>query len=177
MWRIRSIPTVTNQDSRGLSNNAHTELPIMFFVLRLKCLFAGSPAAFGIGNCIDCLPWGLVCPARASSPLNACRRFTLSNLVASLVVTFWCDPESTGRLGVKLACGWQILSLLKSANARPGPEPEDAIDVASVVSFVTQSLLHLLDIASMPDSWHFVAEIGSRSDRCGAWSGDPCRQR
>jgi hypothetical protein len=99
MWRIRSIATVTNQDSIGLSNNAHTKLPIVFFVLRLKCLFAGSPAAFRIGDCNGCLPWGLVYPARASNPLNACRRFTLSNLVDSLVVTLWCDSESTGRLG------------------------------------------------------------------------------
>ena len=75
----------------------------------------------------------------------------MSNLAGSLVLIHWCDSESTGRLGVKLACHWQILSLLKSANARLGPEPEDTINVAPVVSLVTQSLLHLLDIVPMRD--------------------------
>jgi hypothetical protein len=85
----------------------------------------------------------------------------LCSLVASLLATLWYDSESAGRLGIKLPCDWQILSLLKSANARPGSETEHAIDLASVVSFIAQSFLHLLNIVPMPDRWHFFAEVGS----------------
>src|SRR6202171_1052462 len=48
--------------------------------------------------------------------------------------TFRSDSEFDGGLGVKLPCDWQILSLLKSANARPGSETEHTIDFPSVVS-------------------------------------------
>jgi hypothetical protein len=69
-----------------------------------------------------------------------------------------------GRLGVKLPCDWQILSLLKSANARPGSETEHTIDFSSVVSFALQRLLHLPNIVRMRNCWRFLAEVGSRSE-------------
>ena len=46
-----------------------------------------------------------------------------------LLTTLWSDAEFTGRLSIKLPSDWQILSLLKSANAGPGSETEDAVDL------------------------------------------------
>jgi hypothetical protein len=113
----------------------------------------------------------------------------LCSLVPGLVALLWSDAKSTGRLRIKLSCDWQILSFLKSANARPGSETEDAIDLPAVVPFALQGLLHLLDvvpidivpidIVPMPVHGHFFAfaEVGSRSGRRRAWAGDPRRQQ
>jgi hypothetical protein len=70
--------------------------------------------------------------------------------VVRLPATLWFDSEFTSRLRIKLSGDWQIFGFLKSANARPSSETEDAIDLRAVVSFTPQSLLHLLDIAPMP---------------------------
>jgi hypothetical protein len=175
--RTKSVPSLAIQDSKGLSNTAHTSLPIFLFVLRLRCLFTVSLAGFRAGNYRDRLSWDLACSPRAFNPLSACPRFTSNNLVATLIVTLWYDPEFTGRLGVKLACGWQILSLLKCANARPGSEPDDTIDLPSVMSLIAQSFLHLLDTGPMPDRRYFFAKVGCRGERRRAWSGDSRHQQ
>jgi hypothetical protein len=101
----------------------------------------------------------------------------LRSLEAGFLATLWTDSEFSGRLGIKLPGDWQILRLLKSANACPGSETENAIDLPAVVSFAPQSLLHPLDIVPMPDRWHFFAEVGSRRERRRAWFRDPRRQQ
>ena len=77
----------------------------------------------------------------------------LAGLLPSTVrIAFDCfrsDSEFTGRLAIKVSCDWQILSLLKPANARSGSETKDAIDFTAIVSFIAQSLLHLPDIVLM----------------------------
>ena len=99
------------------------------------------------------------------------------SLVARLLANLWCDSELTGRLGIKLTCGRQILSLLKSANARPCAETEDAINLPAVLSLVLQSLLHLLYVVRMRNRRDFLAEVGAENERGGAWSRDACRQQ
>jgi hypothetical protein len=81
------------------------------------------------------------------------------------------------RLGIKLPCDWRILSLLKFANARPGSETEDAIDLRPVLSVVLQSLLYLPDIVPLRDRWHFFAGVRSGIEWSPAWSRDPRRQQ
>jgi len=73
----------------------------------------------------------------------------LCRLVANPLATLRSYSEFAGGLGIKLPCDWQILNLLKSANARPGSETEHTIDFPSVVSSALQSLLHLLNIVRM----------------------------
>ncbi|MGA7892763.1 MAG: hypothetical protein WCA49_06050 [Candidatus Sulfotelmatobacter sp.] len=87
------------------------------------------------------------------------------------------DSEFTGRLGIKLPCDWQILSLLKSANARPGSETEDTINLAAVLSFVLQSLLHLLYVVPIPNRRDFFTKVAAGNERARAWSGDACPQQ
>ena len=76
-------------------------------------------------------------------------------------------PELTGRLGITLTCGRQILSLLKSANARPCAETEDAINLPAVLSLVLQSLLHLLYVVRMRNRRDFLAEVGAKTSGVG----------
>jgi hypothetical protein len=92
-------------------------------------------------------------------------------------VTLRLDSEFVGCLRVKLPCNRQILSLLKSANARAASETEDAIDLPAVVSFVLQSLLHLPDIVPIPDRWRSSREVGSQSEWRWTWSRDPDGQQ
>ena len=92
-------------------------------------------------------------------------------------MTLWSGSEFTGRLGIKLSCDLQILSLLKPANARPGSETEDAINLPWIVSFAPQRLLHLLDIVPTGDRLGFFAEVDSRIARRRAWFRDPRRLR
>jgi len=40
---------------------------------------------------------------------------------------------------------WQTLCLLIRANTGSGPQTKDTIDLASVVTFIAESFLHLLD--------------------------------
>ncbi len=101
----------------------------------------------------------------------------MCSLVASLLATLWHDAEFAGRLGIKPACDRQIFSLLKSANAGPGSETEDAIDLGSVLSVALQSFLYLLDIVRLHDSGHFFADVRPRSERSPARSRDPQRQQ
>jgi hypothetical protein len=56
-----------------------------------------------------------------------------------------------------------VLNLLKPANACPGSETDDTIDLPPVAPFAVRSLLHLLDVIPRPDSWYFSAKSGSRS--------------
>jgi hypothetical protein len=101
--------------------------------------------------------------------------------VARILATLWSDAEFTGRLDIKLSCDWQIFSLLIRANTGSGPKTEHPIDFASIVTFILQSLLHLLDIAPMCFPRHFAAEIGSGIERSRvrsrAWSRDPRRHQ
>jgi hypothetical protein len=121
---------------------------------------------------------GLLVRARSFSRLYACRRFSFCSLVANLLATLRLDSEFVGRLRVKLPRDRQILSLLKSANARPGSETEDAIDLPAVVSFVLQSLLHLPHIVAIPDRWYFFGgKVGAQSELRWTWSRDPDRQQ
>ncbi len=101
----------------------------------------------------------------------------MGDLVPSPLATLWSDAKSTGRLGIKLLCDWQVLSLLKSANARPGSETEDAIDLPLVLSFALQSFLYLPDIVPLHDSGDFFADVSFRSERGRAWAGDPQHQQ
>ena len=94
------------------------------------------------------------------------------NLVPSQLATLWSDAKFTGRLGIKLACDWQILSFLKPANARPGSEAEDAIDFPPVLSVALQSFLYLLHVVRLHDSGHFFADVRFRNERSPAWSRD-----
>jgi hypothetical protein len=103
-------------------------------------------AAFNSVNGLDCLAWCLACSLRTSRPFYGCRRFTRRSLVASLLATHWSDSEFTSRLGIELPGDWQILSLLIRANTGSGTQTQDAIDLASVVSFVAQSFLHPFDL-------------------------------
>ncbi|MGA2859152.1 MAG: hypothetical protein ABSE40_19965 [Candidatus Sulfotelmatobacter sp.] len=41
----------------------------------------------------------------------------MRSIVADLFADLWSDSEFAGRLGIKLPCDRQILSLLKSADA------------------------------------------------------------
>lgn len=91
----------------------------------------------------------------------------MRSLVARLLANLRCDAEFTGRFGIKLTCGRQILSLLKSPNARPGAETEDAINLPAVLSFVLQSLLHLLYVVRMRDRRDFLAEVGAGNEGVG----------
>src|SRR5260370_31742795 len=104
-----------------------------------------------------------------------CRGAVLSWV--TLRATLGSDSQFSGRLRIKLPSDWQIFSLLKSANARPGSDTGDVIDLPAVVSFVPQNLLHLLDIVSIPSRRHFFAHIGSRSERRRGGSQDPCRHQ
>ena len=101
----------------------------------------------------------------------------MCNLVPSLLASLWSDAKLIGRLGIKLPCGGKILSFLKSANARPGSETEDAVDFPPVLSVTLQSFLYLLHIVRLHDSGHFFIDVRFRSERSPAWSRDPRRQQ
>jgi len=107
----------------------------------------------------------------------ASRRFSERSIEARQFATLGFDTESTGRLGIKLPGYWQILSLLKSANARSGSKTDYAIDLPAIVCFVPQTSLHLLDVVGMCDRGPFFAGIVSRSEHRRTWSRDPRRQR
>ena len=105
----------------------------------------------------------------------------MCSLVPGLDAPLWSDAKFTGSVGIKQPGDWQILSLLKSANARPGSETEDPIDFRSVLSVALQSFLYLPDIVRLHESGHcgghVFAEIGSGSEQSSAWSGNPrCQQ-
>src|ERR1700680_2550265 len=114
---------------------------------------------------------------RTFSPFYACRRFAFRRLAVNLLAPLWADSEFTGRLRIKLPCDWQILSLLKSANARSGSETEHAINLPAIVSFAAQIFLHLPDIVPLHDRWHFFAEVGSRRGRSRVWSSRDHRRQ
>ena len=117
-------------------------------VLSLKCLLAGS---FRSGNGLHCLPQCLAFSLRTFGPFYACRRFTFRCLAATLRATRGSDSEFSGRLRIKLPCDWQIFSLLKFANARPGSQTGEAIDLPrGSVLCGPQNLLHRLDIVRFP---------------------------
>jgi len=97
----------------------------------------------------------------------------LSGLVHGLDTTLWSDAKFTGSLSIQLSCDWQILSLLKSANARPGSETEDSIDLRSVLPVVLQRFLYLSDVVPLHERGRHFANVGSGSERSRAWSGDP----
>ena len=88
---------------------------------------------------------------RTFSPFYSRRRFAFRSLAVNLLATLWADSEFTGRLGIQLPCDWQILSLLKSANAGSGSEIEYAINLPAIVPFAAQIFLHLRDIVPLPD--------------------------
>jgi hypothetical protein len=143
----------------------------MVDVLGLKLLLALS--AFSNG---DCLPWCLARSPYTSSPFYARRRFIFLCCVSDLLVTLRADSQLTGRLGIKLARDWKILGRLIRANTGSGPQTNDPIDLAAVVSVVSQSFLQFPDIGPILDHWRFFVEIGFTSER-RAWDEDPCRQQ
>jgi hypothetical protein len=101
----------------------------------------------------------------------------LASLVPGRLATLWSDAKFAGRLGIKLPCDWQIFGLLKSANARPGSETEDAVELSPVLSFALQSFLYLPDIVPLHDSGHSFADVRFRNERRRAWSRVPYRQQ
>src|SRR6202023_3617563 len=90
---------------------------------------------------------------------------------------FRCAPESVCGRGISLPADGKLLSLLIRANAGSGPETEDAIYLASVVSFVPQCFLQVFDLVPMLNRRHFSAGAGSRSKGLRARSGDSRRQK
>ena len=97
---------------------------------------------------------GIRCPAlslRTFSPFYSCRRFAVRSLAVNLLALLRADSEFPSRLSIKLPCDWQILSLLKSANAGSGSETEYAINLPAIVPFAAQIFLHLRDIVPLPD--------------------------
>ncbi len=120
------------------------------------------------GRYIDCLPRCLAGPPQTSTPLDAGRRFIPYNFVRSVLSSLWFHAQFSRRLVIELSCDWQIFSLLKSTNASPRSETEDAIDLRPILPIVLQSFLYLLDIFPLLDRWRTFPDVRSRSRRSRA---------
>jgi hypothetical protein len=171
----------------GLINCAHgtpVELPTLLVVMRISdssCFFGRFESTLSRWECrsrfLDWYPLSLAGSPRAIRPLYTRRRFIQRRLVTFGFAKLRPYSEFARSLEIKLPGNRQILSLLKSADARSGSQTDDTIDPASIAAFVLQNLLHPIYIFRIRDRWCLVTGGGSRSCRPPAWSRDPWRHQ
>jgi len=142
-----------------------TQLLRLLLGLGLLFLFAISAITPRTDSFLDSLTEFLASTAHSFTKFLACRnRLTFLHLVANFLATlsnllaralkiaaFRLRPHSefARSLGIETSCDGQILRLLILANTCAGLGTYDAINLSRVVTFVAQSFLHLLNIATI----------------------------